>query len=197
MEKFTKVKKAQETQIQKNKDSIAYDGYIKVIKTKDNYEFTTDADCVVCLIYIKDEGYILMRSEVIPPWTYKYKNNINKLSDYFLTLVSGTIEDGETPQKCLRRELYEEAGLVLNEFKELNIEGPFFQSKGTTSQFYTCLLELEYNDYKLVAAPGDGSNLEKISKTIKINIANLDKIKINDMISSYLLEKMKNKYNLS
>lgn len=195
MDKFTKMKKTQDTQIQKDKDSIVYDGYIKVIN-EDGYEFVVENDCVVCLIYIKDEGYMIMRSEPVPPWTYKYKNNTQRLSGQFLTLVSGTIEDGETPQSCLLRELYEEAGFVLNEFKELEIEGPFFHSKGTSTQFYTCLLELEYGDYKLVTAPGDGTKEEKLSKTIKISVDKIDEIKSNDMITKFLFEKMKNTYNL-
>lgn len=195
MEKFTKIKKSQEKEIQKEKDSIVYDGYIKVIK-KNDWEFTIEKPSIVCLVYVKDEGYILMRSEPIIPWQYDMRNNIQQISGHFLTLISGTIEDNEVPQECLRRELYEESGIVLNEFKQLNIEGPFYASKGTTYKFYTCLLELNYNDYKLVAAPGDGSIAEKLSKNIKISISDLDKIKINDMISKYLIEKMKNEYNL-
>ncbi len=195
MEKFTKVKKAQATQVQKDIDSVVYDGYIKVIK-ENEYEFVVDKDCVTCLIYFKDEGYILMRSEPVTPWQYKYKNNINKLSGRFLTVVSGTIEDGESPQACLRRELYEEAGIVLNEFYNFDIEGPYFHSKGTSSQFYTCIIELNYNEYKLVTAPGDGSTKEKLSKTLKISIADIDEIKVNDMVSQYLITKLKKDYNL-
>lgn len=194
MEKFTKVKKSQETQVQKDDDSIVYDGYLKVVKEND-CEFTVEGASVVSLIYIKDEGYILMRTEPVQSWQYDNRNKVQKLSGQFLTLVSGTIEDGETPQACLRRELYEETGVVLNEFKQLDIEGPFYASKGTTYKFYTCLLELNYNEYKIVAAPGDGSMAEKLSKNIKINVADLDNIKINDMISKYLIEKLKNEYN--
>lgn len=195
MEKFTKVKKAQAQQIQKDQDSVVYDGYFKVIK-QDEYEFTEESDCVVCLIYVKDEGYLLMRSEPVPAWSYKHKNDVQKLSGQFLTVVSGTIEEGETPQACLRRELYEEAGLVLNEFYQFEIEGPFFRSKATSARFYTCLLELNYNEYKMVAAPGDGSKSEKLSKTIKISLGDIDKIKCNDMISQYLITKLKKEYNL-
>jgi len=196
MEKFTKVKKSQEAQVQTDKDSIAYDGnYIKVINEND-WEFTVESDSIVCLIYIKDEGYILMRSEPVPPWQYKHKNNVNKLSGHFLTLVSGTIEEGETPQKCLRRELYEEAGLVLNEFYNFEIEGPFFMSKASSAQFYTCLLELNYNEYKMVTAPGDGSKTENVSKTIKISLGDIDEVRMNDMISQYLITKLKKDYNV-
>lgn len=195
MDKFTKVKKAQEKQVQKDIDSVVYDGYLKVIKEGD-WEFTIDKDCVVCLIYVKDEGYILMRSEPVPPWQYKHKNDINKLSGRFLTVISGSIEKGETPQACLRRELYEEAGIVLSEFYQFKIEGPFYHSKSTVSQYYTCILELNYNEYKMVTAPGDGSTKEKLSKTLKISVADIDNIRLNDMISQYLITKLKNEYNI-
>jgi len=195
MEKFTKVKKTQIQQAQQAQDNIVYDGFIKVIK-EDDWEFVEDSDSIVCLIYVKDEGFLLMRSEPVPPWQYKNKNNVQKLSGHYLTLVSGSIEDGETPQKCLRRELYEEAGIVLNEFYNFDIEGPFFMTKGGTCQYYTCLLELNYNDYKMVTAPGDGTKDENISKTIKISLGDIDEIRMNDMISQYLVTKLKKDYNV-
>ena len=195
MEKFTKVKKTQEKYAQQEDDSIVYDGYIKV-KKEGEWEYVIENDCVVCLIHIKDEGYILMRSEPVPPWSYKYKNQVQKLSGKFLTVVSGTIEEGETPQACLRRELYEEAGLVLNEFYQFDIEPPVFMTKGGTAHYHCCLLELNYNDYKMVAAPGDGSKTENLSKTVKISLGDIDEIRSNDMISKYLISKLKNENNL-
>jgi len=196
MEKFTKVKKEQEKNVQLNDNSVVYKGdHISVIK-KEDYEYIVEKDKISCLIYVKDEGYLIMRSEPVTPWQDKYKNNINKLSGLFLTVVSGTIEQGETPAACLRRELYEEAGIVMSEFYQFEIEGPFFSNKGNTSQVYTCLMELSYNDFRLVAAPGDGSKTEKLSRTLKISLGDLDEIKVNDMITQYLFTKLKKEYNV-
>jgi len=195
MENFTKYKKQEVQQIKNDETSIVYDGYIKVIK-EDEWEFVVESDCVVCLPYIKDEGYFLMRSEPVPPWTYDRKSNSQQLSSHYLTLVSGTIEEGETPKACLRRELHEEAGIILNEFKELEIEGPFYMTKGNSAKYYLCLLELNYNDFKLVSAPGDGSKTENISKTMKISLGDIDEIKLNDMISLYLINKLKIENNI-
>ena len=192
MEKFTKYKKNEENQEETN---IVYDGYIKVIQ-ENEWEFVVEKDCVVCLPYVVDEGYFLMRSEPVPPWTYDRKSNSQQLSSHYLTMVSGTIEDGETPHTCLRRELYEEAGIILNEFKQLNIEGPFYMTKGNTAKYYLCLLELNYNDFKLVSAPGDGSKTENISKTMKVSLGDIDEIRLNDMISLYLVNKLKTENNI-
>ena len=196
MDKFTKVVKTQNIQTQKDIDSVVYKGqYLNVIKQNEN-DFVSENDTIVCLVYIKDEGYILMRSEPVTGWQHKQKNDINKISGLFLTVISGTIEKGESPQGCLRRELYEEAGLVLNEFKQYDIEGPFYKTKSTDSQYYTCLLELNYNDYRMVAAPGDGSKKEKLSRTVKISVGDIDEIKCNDMVSKFLIDKIKTEYNL-
>lgn len=195
MEKFTKHAK-KELKQQNINNTVYQDDFISVKKIN-NRTFVEEKDRIVALPYIKDEGYVFMRAENVPAWKYKYRNNtqLSKTSN-FLTMISGSIETGETPSKTLRRELYEEAGIVLSQFYQFDIEGPFFESKGNNSQFYICLIELNYNDYKLVSAPGDGTINEKIAKNLKVSLGDLDEIRINDMVSELLLTKFKKEYNL-
>ncbi len=194
MDKFTKVVKKQDKE--ENENGVVYQNDYLTLKTVNDWSYVVESDRVIVLPYVKDEGYVYMRAENVIPWREKYKGTqFGKATDY-LTVISGTIEEGEEVAQTLRRELYEEAGIALNQFYHFNIEGPFFESKGNTSQFYICLMELSYTDYKIVAAPGDGTQHEKTAKTIKVSIADLDEIKINDMASKILIEKLKKEYNL-
>jgi len=194
MEKFTTSIKKTTAKI-KNDEIVYENDFMKVINYKD-WTFVEESDRIVVLPYVKDEGFVFLRAEVIPTWNYKYKNTDLGKSSHFLTVISGTIENNETPEKTLRRELYEEAGIVLNQFYNFDITGPFFESKGNLSQFYICLMELNYSDYKLVAPTGDGSIDEKKSKTLRVSIADLDEIRINDMASKLLINMLKKDYNL-
>jgi 8-oxo-dGTP pyrophosphatase MutT (NUDIX family) len=55
-------------------------------------------------------------------------------------VISGGNEEGETPDKAIRRELYEEAGIVLSSLKELDIEEPFLkESKDVLAQLEQAL----------------------------------------------------------
>jgi hypothetical protein len=84
----------------------------------------------------------------------------------------------------------------MTQFYNFNIEGPFFESKGSTAQFYICLMEMSYTDYKLVSPPGDGSKHEELAQTLRVSIADLDEIRINDMATKMLIDKLKHEYNL-
>ena len=197
MEKFTKVVKKEDKKQKQDENSVVFQNEYMTVKNTDDYTYVIESDRVVCLPYIKDEGYVYLRAETIPPWMEKYKNTTRlQKTTQFLTVMSGTIENGEDPKSTLRRELYEEIGISLNQFYNIELEGPYFESKGNTSQFYICLMELSLNDYKIVAAPGDGTKYEKVAKNLKVSIADLDEIRINDMATRLLIEKLKRDYNL-
>lgn len=193
MDKFTKVVKTQ-SQIEETKDKdILFQNDYLTVKSKNDWTYVTEKDMVVALPYARDEGYVYLRAEQVPPWSDD-KNDIDSMT--YLTLISGTIEDGETPAQTLRRELYEEAGIAMSQFYNFNIEGPYYISKGSTTKMYVCLMDMNYTDFKVVAAPGDGTKHEDSAQSLRVSVSDLSEIKINDMVTIMLIEKMKKLYNL-
>ena len=67
---------------------------------------------ITTLCYIEDNGKYLMMHRI------KKENDINK--DKYIG-VGGHFEYGESPDECLLREVYEETGLTLTEYKARGI----------------------------------------------------------------------------
>ena len=195
MDKFSKVQKVQQGPKSQNSEYV-YDGDHIKVRNVNGYEWTESKDSIFILPYIKDEGVLLMRYEQIPSFQYKYKDTNWRNKTHYITLIGGGIEKDETPIKSLKRELYEESGLVLSDMYDIQIEGPFFVSKSTTKQIYLCLMELNFNDYKFTLPPTDGSKLEKNSKTIKVSLGDIDEIVVSDLITQQMLCKMKKEYGI-
>jgi len=106
MEKFSKLKP--KTDIIEGKDDVLYsNNYIKVINYED-WTIVKESDFVVCIPYLIDYNQIILRHEYIP--TFKYVDG----QDYHVTVLSGGIEVGETPERAILRELEEEAGIVVS-----------------------------------------------------------------------------------
>jgi 8-oxo-dGTP pyrophosphatase MutT (NUDIX family) len=188
MEKFTKMKDKPALP----QEEVLYKGkHLDMIKYKDT-EILQIGDKVAILPYFKDEGTFLMRLEYTPAFQFKNrdKSQLKKITNY-LTVITGTMEEGETSEKTIRRELYEEGGIVLNNLFQFEVEGPFFVQKYSTGQAYLCLLELPINSYRQIKPPTDGSEKEKLSKNIRISVADVDQIVNNDIITKYLITKLK------
>jgi 8-oxo-dGTP pyrophosphatase MutT (NUDIX family) len=185
MEKFTKMK---DTPIVPDEE-VLYNGHIDIIKYKDT-EILKIKDKISVIPYFRDEATFLMRLEYTPAYQYKNRDNINlrKISEY-LTVTTGTMEDGETPEQTIRRELYEESGIVLNNLYPFEVEGPFFVDKFSTGQIWTCILELPVNSYRQIKPPT--SNKEKLSKSIRVSVGDIEQIVNNDLITRYLITKLK------
>lgn len=190
MEKFTQIKDTPNIP----EDEVLFNGkHLDIIKYKDT-EILQSHDQVVFIPYFRDEATFLMRLEYTPAYMYKNRENISlrKITNY-LTVFTGTIEKGETPEQAIRREIYEEGGIVLSNMFQFDIEGPYFIDKYMVNQMYICLIELPVNTYRQVKPPTDRSDKEKLSKCIRVSIGDIFQIVNNDLISKYLVDKIINR----
>lgn len=187
MEKFTQIKDKPTIP----EDNMLFNGkYLDVIQYKET-EILKGHDCVAILPYFRDEATFLMRLEYLPAYQYKNrdKTNLRNVTNY-LTVITGGIEENETPEQAMRRELYEEGGIVLNNLFQFDVEGPFFTDKYSTNQLYICFLELPVNTYRQIKPPTDGSKNEKLSKCIRVSIGDVNNIVNNDLITKTLITKL-------
>lgn len=189
MEKFTQM---QDKPIIPDEEVLYKGKHLDMINYKDT-EILQIKDKIAILPYFSDEATFLMRLEYIPAYQYRNrdKSELRKITNY-LTVITGTMEEGETPEKTIRRELYEEGGIVLNNLYGFEIEGPFFVQKYSTGQVWTCLLDLPVNSYRQIKPPTDGSDKEKLSKCIRVSVGDIAQIVNNDLVSKYLITKLKN-----
>jgi 8-oxo-dGTP pyrophosphatase MutT (NUDIX family) len=188
MEKFSKLKTT--TDIKEEKEKILFnDNYIKILKVED-WSVISEKDLVICIPYLIETNQIVLRHEYIP--TFKYADG----QDYHITVLSGGIEIGETPEKSLLRELEEEAGIVLRDDFILEFMKPLFISKGHVNKYHPCILTLTEKDYHEVIARGDGSKSEKLSKSVKVDVKYINSINTSDLITEYMITKVKEYLNI-
>lgn len=180
MEKFTKLRKKKV----KEDKPLYQDDWIKVIKFED-WTMVEGTDSIVCVPILMDNNQVVLRREYIP--SYKKRNG----DEYYLHVISGTIEEGESKEECLRRELVEEAGIVLRDNVSVSFEDPLFMSKGCINQYNICILPLYIDDYYEVEAKGDGSRAEKLSNSVKVYNYNISDLEASDVITELCLMKIK------
>jgi 8-oxo-dGTP pyrophosphatase MutT (NUDIX family) len=189
MEKFTQIK---DTPIIPEDEVLFNGNHLDIIKYKDT-EILQTKDKVAILPYFRDEATFLMRLEYTPAYMYKNRGtNLRNITNY-LTVITGGIDEGETPEQTIRRELYEEGGIVLNSMFQFDVQGPYFTDKFGTSQIWICFLELPVNTYRQVKPPTDGSKHEELSKCIRVSIGDINQIVNNDLLSKYLIDKLINR----
>ncbi len=183
MEKFSKLKTKDE--FVEDKEKVLYkDEHFNVVQFED-WSILKERDCVVCIPFLVETNQIILRYEYIP--TFKYVDG----QEYHVTVVCGGIENGETPEKAIRRELEEEAGIVLREDFQLEEMKPLFVNKAVANKYYPYLIPLTERDYEEVVAKGDGSKIEEMSKSVKVDVRYLNSLNPSDLITDYMLMKIK------
>lgn len=179
MNKFSKMKT-----VTKDNDYV-YDNYLKILNHND-YEFVVENDCVILIPHLIDYNEILVRKEYIPTYQYKIPN-----MEYFLTMVSGTVDDNEKLNDTLIRELKEECGIVLNvTYQNMKKIGEYFVCKSNSSKFHIYYIPLSKNDYKHTNITNDGSYIESISKTVRVDVKYLSSLIPSDLITALCFEKL-------
>jgi len=187
MEKFTNIKA--DTTVEISKDDVKYDdGYIKIIGYED-WSLVSESDVVVCIIYLIDLNKIVVREEYIP--TFKYRDG----QEYHLTLICGSMEENETPEESLLREIQEEAGIIIRPDFNIEFLKPLFMTKGHVNKYHAAIIQLTERDYTEVAADGDGSVAEGKSKSVKVDTKYLNSLNPSDLITDYMLMKIKDYIN--
>ena len=189
MEKFSKLRPKNDFN-EPDEDIVYQDDKLKIVKFED-WSIIKEKDCIVCIPYLIESNQMVLRYEYIP--TFKYVDG----QEYHATLVCGGIETGETPQMALLRELEEEAGIDLREDFSIEEElKPLFISKGHTNRYYPFILPLNERDYHEVIAKGDGSEEEDKSKSVKVDVKYINSVNCSDLITDYMLMKLKEYLNL-
>ena len=189
MKKFTNLSRKGRSPKATEEKILFENDYIKIIDFED-WSIIKERDLAICIPYFIEENKFLIRHEYIP--TYKYVEG----KDYFVTILSGGIEDGETPEKAMVREVEEEAGIVLKDTYNIEELKPLFISKAHTNKYHPFILPLTSSDYDEVVAKGDGSDAEKKSKSVKVDVKYIDKLKTSDVITDYMILKLKEYLNL-
>jgi 8-oxo-dGTP pyrophosphatase MutT (NUDIX family) len=188
MKQFSKIKPPKEKELA---DEVLFNNdHFSIVKYEDWSVLKTN-DSIICIPILIETNQIVLRYEYIP--TFKYASG----QEYHLTLIAGTIEKGEDPKMCLFRELEEEAGIVLREDYIIEDEmKPLYSSKSTTNKIYPFILPLNERDYHEVIAKGDGSKAESLSKSVKVDIKQISNLNTSDIITEYMLLKLKEYLNV-
>ena len=181
------------------KDSFKYKNDDFEVIDYDESDIILSKDEMVILPYLKDDGFILMKYEKIPAFSYKYKDisSYKSSANYFLGCIKGFINEGDTDTQNVRTILYEQTGLVLSTNVSIEVDKVLFKTDKNVGQYKFCILHLSYNDYKQTSLKthNEQSDPDKI-RVIKVSLGDLDEIRSYDLVTDYMLLKLKQEINI-
>jgi 8-oxo-dGTP pyrophosphatase MutT (NUDIX family) len=189
MDKFSRLKP--KSDIPDEDENVLYsDDHLKLIQFED-WSIIKEPDYVVCIIYLIEMNQIIIRQEYIP--TFKYVDG----QEYHITVISGSIEVGETPQTAILREIEEEAGIVISPDFNIEFMTPVYISKSNSAKYHPAIITLTERDYHEIVASGDGSKAEELSKSVKVDLKYINSIISSDLITEFMLMKVKEYLNIN
>ena len=189
MEKFTKIKK-NEPKTSENEDLFKNDE-ISIIKFDEKDIIISNAQIVI-LPFFKDEGYMLLKYEKCPAFKFKYKDKseYNDI-DYYLTAIKADFNDDQTPTQNVRRILHEKTGVVLNQLFPIEVDKVLFKDDNNVGQYHICILNINYNDFKQSSV-----KITEENRVVKVSLGDIDSIKVFDLVTDYVLLKLKYENNI-
>ncbi len=147
--------------------------YLSVVSPiQDSYEAIHENDCigVVPLIKINNNLYACIRKEYNPAYSIKDKTG-KKL---YYTIITGTVKNKESYEKCMIRELKEEAGIIAKKYNILYERKKIPINKASDVRMTYYIIHIQ--EFEKEIPKGDGTKNEKLSKSFFININKLSKL---------------------
>jgi len=159
--------------------SVLWTGdHLSVISPEDQpYEAIHEQDAVHVLPIDVQTSELIIRREVCPPYTVRDSQE----HPDFQTIVSGGIEDGESAEEAVKREVAEELGIDLEkaEYEIIAMTPPSIPfMKATVSR--VSLFALMLFSYEINEPEGDGSSYEDMSTFEFVPLQQIDKVLLSD-----------------
>jgi len=133
------------------------------------YEILNEGSEVIVLPYLINENKIIVRSELCPPYFCKD----NEVKKYF-TLLSGMVEENESIEDGLMREIQEESGIYDFDLewyiKEKEL--PIWKNSNIRCNLYI----LGLTSYDIGKPTGDGTIYEEKSESILMTLEEMKNI---------------------
>lgn len=162
--------------MKKLNSELVYDGFLKVFKNTYQTgeqtlirEVLERRDCVAAVVYNEDDGLFYFVSQPRPATFGKVID-----PDNFIEIIAGVIDEGETPEQAMKREIEEELGFT--DIVSIDEIATFFLSPGGCSELCTLFTCKVTNKGKVETNGVEDENI----KVITVSSQNIREIPLGD-----------------